>query len=82
MTLYYRGIPYERKSLDVPTVATQNIGTYRGASYPMTRVAVNLDIPNKSGIVYRGISDKSTTIRFLGRQYSYSPLTIRSLTVN
>ena len=71
MKLCYRGIAYERPSLEVPTITTKTTGKFRGCSHTFRQPAVNVPTKDKSGLIYRGVSEsEGTQGRFLGRSYS------------
>jgi len=71
MQLCYRGIRYEAKPVTLPTIETEAQGRFMGSAYTVRQSAVNLEIADKSGLVYRGISDtEEIKGRFLGRSYS------------
>ncbi len=65
MRLFYRGIPYESTSPEIPTLETGMAAQYRGVSYPLRYAPT---APHyHAGLVYRGISiDRGFKGNFLG----------------
>lgn len=73
MQLCYRGIRYESNPVVLTTVGTEAQGRFMGSPYTVRQSAVNLEIADKLGLVYRGICDtEEQKYRFLGRSY-YRP---------
>lgn len=71
MQLSYRGVAYERTSLELPTLETGTMVQYRGAAYPLRHAPMEVPLHHPSGMVYRGVSsDRGIQGRFLGRSYT------------
>lgn len=70
MQLSYRGIPYKKTSLELPTLATDTVVQYRGMSYPLRHAPINVPLHHSSGMIYRGVAiDRGFKGSFLGRSY-------------
>lgn len=70
MKLSYRGVAYNKASLELPTLETATSMQYRGTSYSLRHVPIDVPLRDSSGMIYRGIAgDRCFKGSFLGRVY-------------
>lgn len=75
MELKYRGVSYRTFPTSVKIEGKKNEVCFRGCSYTLTEATVNLPEGDRTGMVYRGVSEKTLVERrFLGNKYYVNPV--------
>ena len=57
MKMCYRGVPYDYNPTQIQVSETTNTVKFRGRSYEVNRVVLNLKEQGKEDIVYRGVAN-------------------------